>query len=224
MPLSPEALAKIRAFMAEPTPSMSTKTRKEERNEFEQRFGRKTPTADLVARIEAAERIVWIPHCYVFFVRQATCRNCRTTVRCLDSPELFLQQRQERRDDSNPYLYTPVRVIEFKRLPRRKVVKFITVPVCEACFEGETCPKEDTPSSQEGIESPTENSFKALTDTILPQQATLHSLAKIPLQSGMNTQSVFDTPPEASAGSPSETDFGSVCGEREFAPGAHAED
>src|SRR6478609_7455606 len=100
MPLSPELRKKLEAnlkqLLSEPTPSPSndTKTKRERKNEFEQRFGAKPKTSDLVARIEAAERIVWIPHSYVFFVRQATCRNCHATVRCLDDSNLFLQQRK----------------------------------------------------------------------------------------------------------------------------------
>lgn len=142
MPLDPAVKARMEAqlkkLLAETTDkSHDTKTSRERKQEFEKRFGFKTPTADLVARIEAAERIIWIPHCYVLFARQNTCRNCRATERGMDTPQLFLQKRRERRDDSNPYLYEPCKAIEFHRLPRRTILRVTTSPFCLTCFDSQ---------------------------------------------------------------------------------------
>lgn len=230
MPLSPEDKArlnaKLKALLAEPTTQANdTKTTRERKQEFEKRFGYSTPTADLVARIEAAERVVWVPHSYVFFVRQATCRNCRTTVRCLDDARLFLQKRKERRDDSNPYLYEPVKEIEFVKLPRQKVLRVMTTPVCESCFEGASCQTtsssslnpEDTASQQDATAS-----SPSRLDTNLSEHTQL--LAVEPSPSSFPSSSLSSTSGEESSGLPSETDFGSACGEREFGPNADVKD
>jgi hypothetical protein len=231
MSLSPERRAemerKLRELLSETktTQANDTKTRKERRAAFENSYGAKPKTADLVARIEAAERIVWIPHSYVFFVRQATCRNCRTTVRCLEDANLFLQQRRgDRRDESNPYLYTPVKAIEHVNLPRRKILKPITVPICEACFEGSSCPTSIS-CAPDVTKSHTESIFQDQAKNWVIQA----SASGLPGQESMTSQSLYslqpvqDSPLAAFVGSPSETAFGSECGEREFAPAATVE-
>ncbi len=200
-----------KAFLAifnEPTPSPSndTKTRAERKAEYEKRAGARTPTAEIVARIEAAERILWIPHSYVLFVRLSTCKTCNATERVLDIPRLFLQQRAKRRDESNPYLYTPVKGIEFHTLPRRLVVTPITVPYCLACFEDTSCPV-----SQDYQPDATELHI----DELARREETLSSQETSsghPLDfrfSEPSTNSMSSTSEVAFGGTPSETGFGS---------------
>ena len=137
--LPTEVEKKFLALFDEPTPTKShdTKRQSERRKEFETRFGARKETSEIVASPTfAAERITWIPCSYVLFSRQTTCKHCHATERGMDSPRLFLQQRKSRRDDSNPYLYTPCAGIDDWSLPRRVILNIATTPYCLNCFEG----------------------------------------------------------------------------------------
>lgn len=219
MPLSKEYLDKFKSLMAEPvpTPSNSTKTKKEIKLEFEKRFGAITPTADIVAKIEAAERVVWIPSAYCLFVRQSTCLNCRATERVLDFPRLFLQSRKPGRDPSHAYMYTPVKGIEFVTLPRRTILNVATIPFCLSCFEGALCQENSSNSSQADTASPIEELEK------LPPELLLARLNAAASRFSSTSSFHATSNQEESAGSPSETAFGSGCGEREFEQLATAE-
>ena len=201
------------------TPKERNKARAEARGAYEARAGYRTPTSELTARIEAAERVVWIPNSYVLFVRLSTCKTCHSTDRCLDIPRLFLQQRKQRRDESNPYLYTPVREIEHWTLPRRIVVNPVSVPYCLNCFEGVVC-QELSGSSQGVSESRIADLEKRLEEPQMVAPTPLQE--ETALLSSQGSHSLPSTSQAESAGSPSETEFGSVCGEREFGQPATA--
>lgn len=210
MALTPEAKSIFLNLLNEKTEaSHDTGKDKEEkarraanRKAYEARAGYRTPTSDLTEKILAAERIVWLPHNYVLFVRQSTCKNCGTTERVLDVPRLFLQQRKQRRDESNPYIYTPVKAIEFHTLPRRTVLSIVTVPFCLLCFEGPTC---------ESSSFFHQADMQSLIDELgkLPPESRQTLLQGAASQFSLKSLSQLYTKEGEFGGAPSETDFGS---------------
>jgi hypothetical protein len=216
MPLSPEERARFDALVKNMTmEANSTKTKAENRREFERRIGKTTPTSEIVAKIEAAQAVVWAPRAYVLFVRAAHCKNCGERSRVLDYPRLFLEEVPVGRTEGNPIRYVPTTEIEFHKFPRRKVVNFVTTPFCLSCFEAPSCPS--TSSSEQGaIESP----------IVEQDQVSLQSLEPSNLQMVSDSMKTHDSQPSTNgaefAGSPSEVTFGSECDERNF-PTAIAE-
>lgn len=200
-----------------PTKANDTKSKKERRAEFERSYGAITPTSEIAAKIAAAERVVWVPCGYVLFLRQTTCKHCAATERCLDFPRLFLQQRKQRGDASHPYLYTPVSGIEFKQLPRRKIINISTTPYCLSCFEGS--------SSCESSYFLPQADMQLLTDELEKfspelRQGLLHEAA---LVYSLKPASQPYTSEVAFGGSPSETEFGGESANEGFARNATAE-
>jgi len=198
-----EVEKKFLALFDEPSlKSNDTKTVRDRRKEFESRLLYRTPTSEIAAKIEAAERVVWIPQAYVLFVRKGTCKNCKSFHECLDIPRLFLQQRKQRRDESNPLMYVPVSSIEYPALPRMKVVSVATVPFCLLCFEGLPCPTNSSNLPQVDTESMIAE-LEALHPSLLLQE-----LSRVASSFPATTSFRSSTNETEFGGYPSEKEFG----------------
>lgn len=128
-----------------PRPSPRDIASKLSNKEFFSSFDAGPPSiATVVASLQPD---TFISEAYVLFKRHQVCRNCHRTYDLQDSSQLFLRQRTSRKDPANTKIYTPVRSITQKELPRIVEVLVSSSPVCLACFSEAPCQKEEVPSS-----------------------------------------------------------------------------
>lgn len=126
-------------------PSPRDVTQRLVNKEFFSSFDAGPPTAATI--VAGLQPDAFISEAYVLFKRHQVCRNCHRTYDLQDSSQLFLRQRPSRKDPANTKIYTPVRSITHKELPRVVEVLVSSSPVCLACFSEAPCQKEEVPSS-----------------------------------------------------------------------------
>lgn len=104
---------------------------------------------------------LWREDAYCIFIAHCTCKGCGRKWTGQMDPNVYLRSRKTRKDESNPYIYVPVRSISNWSLPRLKVSAFYTLFSCDHCFEGLTpcqstrdAPEPSSTPSQENTESP----------------------------------------------------------------------
>lgn len=81
---------------------------------------------------------LWREDAYCIFIAHCTCKGCGRKWTGQMDPNVYLRSRKTRKDESNPYMYVPVRSISNWSIPRLKVSTFYTLFACDHCFEGLT--------------------------------------------------------------------------------------
>ena len=195
--------------------------------------GEPTP-AERVAAMKEPESIRWLPDSYVLFRVRASCK-CGASHVYPDGPYLCERRVHATQDDpSNPRRYTPMRGIEYPRLPARTQIIFRAISYCESCWhQGPhiipelTCaneapsqrapigeplssqptdvPPQATASDSPSQATPTENTSKsALAPNAGPTSATQESATSEPSSTGDSSASASESSAPA-ADSPSPT-------------------
>lgn len=144
-------------------PSPRDVTQRLVNKEFFSSFDAGPPTAATI--VAGLQPDTFISEAYVLFKRHQVCRNCHRTYDLQDSSQLFLRQRASRKDPANTKIYTPVRSITHKELPRIVEVLVSSSPVCLACFSEAPCQKEEVPSSSPQVDTSSSGPSEILNTT-----------------------------------------------------------
>jgi len=161
------------------------------------------PTIAEAAAALEQRAAMWREDAYCIFIAHCYCKNCGARWTGQMDPNVYLRSRKTKKDESNPYMYVPVRSISNWSLPRLRISTFYSLLTCERCFEGLKCLPSST-NSQVSTGSPvvqvatSDGSFASSPAPVPPASTS---------EAGGETSSAFEEPWEArklnSATSPS---------------------
>jgi hypothetical protein len=122
---------------------------------------------------------LWREDAYCIFIAHCTCKGCGRKWTGQMDPNVYLRSKKTRKDESNPYIYVPVRSISNWSLPRLKVSAFYTLFSCDNCFEGLT-PCQPTRDAPEPSSTPSQENTESLAGQ-LPSSAESFESSPVPV-------------------------------------------
>lgn len=143
------------------------------------------PTIAEAAAALDTRAALWREDAYCIFIAHCTCKGCGRKWTGQMDPNVYLRSRKTRKDESNPYMYVPVRSISNWSLPRLKVSAFYTLFSCDHCFEGLT-PCHPTRNVTEPFSTPSQE------NTELP-------VVQLPSSDGSSESSPVPVPPASTS-------------------------